>query len=114
MEPVTLELKLTNISSKQLMVEKNLLLMTDSMIVIIKRDGGAARQFIPFVRCDCDSPKEPLDPTEVSTNRSSFPPAITDGTLQNRGIIVSSWHSTMKVSVSSPMTSRYMSFRRRA
>ena len=64
MEPVTLELKLTNISSKQLMVEKDLLLNTNSMFVIITRDGMAARQFIPFARRDRDTPKEPLDPNK--------------------------------------------------
>jgi hypothetical protein len=61
MEPVTLELKLTNISLKPLMVEKHLLSMTDSMTVIIKRDGRAARQFIPFARYDRDSPREILN-----------------------------------------------------
>jgi hypothetical protein len=62
MEPVTLELKLTNISPKPLFVEKHLLSMTDLMTVIIKRDGGAARQFIPFARYDYHSPREILDP----------------------------------------------------
>jgi len=62
MEPVTLELKLRNISRKPLFVEKDLLSMTDLMTVIIKRDGRAARQFIPFARYERDSPKEILEP----------------------------------------------------
>ena len=64
MEPVTLELKLTNISSKPRMVEKHLLSMTDSMTVVIKRDGRPARQFIPFARYDRHSPKKILKPRE--------------------------------------------------
>jgi len=62
MEPVTIELKLKNISPKPLLIEKHLLSMIDSMTVIIKRDSRAARQFIPFVRYERDSPKEILDP----------------------------------------------------
>jgi hypothetical protein len=47
MEPVTLELKLTNISPKPRMVKEHLLSLTT---VFIKRDGMAERQFIPFAR----------------------------------------------------------------
>ncbi len=64
MEPVTLELKLTNISSKARGVEKHLLSTADSMTVVIKRDGRPARQFIPFARYDRHSPKKILTPHE--------------------------------------------------
>lgn len=64
MEPITLELKLTNISGQAIFVEKDLLSMFDLMSVIIKREGRAARQFIPFARYELDSPKDILKPDE--------------------------------------------------
>jgi len=48
MEPVLLELKLTNISSQPQLVDDNLLSTADSMTVILKKDGKPARQFAPF------------------------------------------------------------------
>ena len=54
MEPVTLELKLTNISGRKLMVEENLLSTSYSMFVVIKRDGRHARRLIPFARYEND------------------------------------------------------------
>ena len=62
MEPVSLELKLKNISPEPRMVEKHLFSMTHSMTVVIKRDGRPARQFIPFARYDWHSPKKILNP----------------------------------------------------
>ena len=50
MEPVTLELKLTNISSQPQLVDNNLLSMTDAMTVILKKDGKPARQLVPYAR----------------------------------------------------------------
>jgi len=48
MEPVTLELKLTNISSQPQLVGENLLSIADSMTVILKKDSKPARQFVPY------------------------------------------------------------------
>ncbi len=50
MEPVTLELKLTNISSQPRLVDENLLSMADSLTAILKRDDKPARQFIPYAQ----------------------------------------------------------------
>lgn len=50
MEPVTLELKLTNISLQPQLINGNSLSMTDSLTVILKKDGKPARQFIPYAR----------------------------------------------------------------
>jgi hypothetical protein len=50
MEPVTLELKLTNISSQPQLVDENLLSMADCVTAILKKDGKPARQFIPYVQ----------------------------------------------------------------
>jgi len=48
MEPVTLELKLTNITSQPQLVDENLLSLSDSMTVILKKDGRPARQLLPY------------------------------------------------------------------
>jgi hypothetical protein len=50
LEPVILELKLTNTSSQPQLVDENLLSRTDSMAVILKKDGGPARQFVPYAQ----------------------------------------------------------------
>lgn len=50
MEPVTLELKLTNISSQPHLVDYKLLSSADSMTVIIKKQGKPARQFVPYAQ----------------------------------------------------------------
>jgi hypothetical protein len=57
LEPVTLELKLTNPSSQPQLVDKRLLSRTDSMIVILKKDGRPARQFISYAQ-DCWLPEK--------------------------------------------------------
>jgi hypothetical protein len=52
LEPVTLELKLANISSQVQLVDENILSSGESMTVIIKKDGKPARQLLPYVqRC---------------------------------------------------------------
>lgn len=52
LEPITLELKLTNISSQLQLVDENILCSGESMTVIIKKDGKPARQLLPYVqRC---------------------------------------------------------------
>jgi hypothetical protein len=50
LEPVTLELKLTNDSSEPLIVDANVLRGVESMTVIIKPQGKPAREFTPFGR----------------------------------------------------------------
>lgn len=48
MEPVTLELKLINITSQPQIVDENLLSLSDSMTVIVKKDSRPARQLLPY------------------------------------------------------------------
>jgi hypothetical protein len=48
MEPVVLELKLTNTSSQPQLVDQNLLSRTDCMAVVLKKAGNPARQFVPY------------------------------------------------------------------
>jgi hypothetical protein len=50
LEPVTVELKLTNVSSQPQLLEENVLSSTDSMTVVLKKDGKPARQFSPYAR----------------------------------------------------------------
>ncbi len=50
MEPLTLELKLTNVSTQPVVVPEDLLLGVEHMTVILKRDGRPARQFRPFAQ----------------------------------------------------------------
>jgi hypothetical protein len=64
MEPVTLELKLTNVSSQPQLVEENLLSMTDSMTVILKKDSKPARQFVPYAQYCWQPHKRVLMPGE--------------------------------------------------
>lgn len=48
LEPVVLELKLTNVSSQPQIVEETLLTAADELTVIIKKQGQRARQWAPF------------------------------------------------------------------
>jgi hypothetical protein len=50
MEPVTLELKLTNTSDQPALVDRFLLRPGHGMTVVIKKDGRPARQFMPYAR----------------------------------------------------------------
>lgn len=50
MEPVTLEMKLTNTTLNPQLVDENLLSLSDSMTVILKKDGRPTRQLLPYAR----------------------------------------------------------------
>lgn len=50
LEPVVLELKLTNISMQPQIIPENILTTQEAMTVIIKKQGSPARQFAPFAR----------------------------------------------------------------
>ena len=50
LEPVTIELKLTNISTGPQLVDAKILRSLDAMTVVIKPPGRPARVFIPFAR----------------------------------------------------------------
>ena len=50
LEPVVLELKLTNHSDRPVLVDEGVLDGGDDMTVVIKRDGRPARQWVPYAR----------------------------------------------------------------
>ncbi len=50
MEPVIVEMKLTNISGQAQLIDKNILATSENLTVIIKKDGKPARQFLPYAQ----------------------------------------------------------------
>lgn len=50
LEPAMLELKLTNVTSRPQIVDRNLLGNSEALTVILKREGRPARQWVPFAR----------------------------------------------------------------
>ena len=64
MEPVVVELKLTNRSEQPLIIDEKVLEETDDMIVIIKKREGNARQWQPYARYCHRSNKKALAPGE--------------------------------------------------
>ena len=64
MEPVVLELKLTNTSPQPQLVDEKLLSRTDSMAVILKKYGSPARRFVPYAQYCWRSQKKALMPGE--------------------------------------------------
>jgi hypothetical protein len=50
MEPAVVELTLTNVSSEPTLIPEMVLALQDRMVVIIKKDGSPARQFLPYAR----------------------------------------------------------------
>lgn len=65
MEPVVLELKLTNISSDPQLVEEHLLSTADRMTVAIKREGRPARQHAPYAQRCWHSRQRVLNPKDA-------------------------------------------------
>jgi hypothetical protein len=64
MEPVVVELKLTNVSGQPRVVDEALLARTDDMTVIIKRQGGRAVRWAPYARYCIDVSPKVLAPGE--------------------------------------------------
>jgi hypothetical protein len=62
LEPVSVELKLTNVSSEPKLVDKSILSGTDDMTVILKRQGKPARQWAPYARRCYEPAKIALQP----------------------------------------------------
>lgn len=61
LEPVVLELKLTNISNEPQIIEKTLLSTSDKLTVIIKKRGREAEQWLPFAHYCFNSEKTVLN-----------------------------------------------------
>jgi hypothetical protein len=65
MEPVSIELKLKNTSTEPVLIDKNVLSETDSMTVILKKQGKPARQWAPFAHRCFEHTKVALQPGEA-------------------------------------------------
>lgn len=64
LETVTIELKLSNISKDPQIVDGHVLKSMDDFVIIVKKDGKPARQFIPFANMDVRPVKKVLNPGE--------------------------------------------------
>lgn len=61
MEPISIELKLKNVSGEPALVEKHLLSEADHLTVIVKRKGRPARQWAPYANRCYEQTKVALD-----------------------------------------------------
>jgi len=64
MEPVTLELKLTNVCSEPQLVDERLLSSSEALVVIVKKDGKPARQYVPYAQYCWSADRRALLPGE--------------------------------------------------
>lgn len=64
LEPLTIEMKLTNVSTQPVLVSDDVLLGVENMTIVTKRDGQPARQFKPFAKYCRRSPRVVLKPSE--------------------------------------------------
>ncbi|HEY9378394.1 MAG TPA: hypothetical protein VIQ02_15045 [Jiangellaceae bacterium] len=62
LEPVVVELKLTNVSQRSCVIDANALSQIENLAVIIKRHGAAARQWTPYARYCLDGDQLVLQP----------------------------------------------------
>lgn len=68
MEPVTLELKLTNISRAPMLIDRYSLHTDHELTIITKRDGQSAKQFQPYARYCREPSVEVLMPGQCKYN----------------------------------------------
>lgn len=64
LEPVTAELKLTNVSAQPQIVDENVLALDEDITVVIQKDGRPARQLLPFAQYCKQPAKQALMPGE--------------------------------------------------
>lgn len=69
LEPVTIELKLTNVTKQPMIVDELLLCDTANMTVIVKKQGKPARQWSPYARYCVRGDKKVLGPQESPGSR---------------------------------------------
>lgn len=62
LETVAVEFKLSNISCAPQTINGNILKMADNAVIVIKKEGRATRQFIPFAQLDFRPEKKVLQP----------------------------------------------------
>ena len=65
MEPVVAELKLKNVSGEPQIVDENVLSSLENITLIIKKDGGSARQYFPYARYCEKARKRVLQPNDA-------------------------------------------------
>lgn len=65
LEPVCMELKLTNDTKDPQIVNKNVLANMDRMTIIVKKNGGKAKQLLPYLHYLQQSEKEVLMPGQT-------------------------------------------------
>jgi hypothetical protein len=65
LETVAVEFKLANVSADPMIVDSSLIKSLDQMVLIIKKEGKAARQFIPFMAAEVPTKKKVLNPKEA-------------------------------------------------
>lgn len=65
LEPPVIQLELTNTSSRPEVVHGDIPDHADSMLVIIKKRGGQARQWLPYARYCTDAPTDRADARPV-------------------------------------------------
>lgn len=78
LEPVVLELKLTNISTEPKIIEESLLKVSDKLTLIIKKRGQTAKQWLPFAQY-CYSPAKRVLNVGESVYESQFVAVGTGG-----------------------------------
>jgi hypothetical protein len=66
LEPVVLELKLTNVSAQPLVIDRNAL-AADGVVAVVERQGRPSRQWVPYAR-RCRQP----DPTVLAPGQSLY------------------------------------------
>jgi hypothetical protein len=64
LEPVVLELKLTNVTSEPQIVPDSVLSSADHMTIVVKKQGRPARQFLPYARYCRQAKQRVLAPGE--------------------------------------------------
>lgn len=78
LEPVVLEMRLTNISDQAQLVPENILKSLERVTAIVKRDGDPAKQYAPYAHYCYHSDQVPLKPGECLSD-SLFISAGTTG-----------------------------------
>jgi hypothetical protein len=62
LEPMVVELKLSNVSGEPRLIPENVLANNERMTVIVKKDAGQARQYLPFARLCLEERRSVLGP----------------------------------------------------
>ncbi|GJM74561.1 hypothetical protein HMSSN036_67770 [Paenibacillus macerans] len=103
MEPVVLELKLTNWTSEPQIIDRRILSDPDHMTVIVKKQGKTARKVSPFVHYFRKPEHEVLAAGQAVYNSLFIAVGKTAGRWPNRGIIRCRWRCISNMRMSCPI-----------